>query len=409
MATAEQRARENIDQRLQVGNSQKGRPWTSLTYAIKSLRTTRPLLGRLRVSRQPDIAAQVNEIYGGDRYWPEPLLQLSPHFERGPSIEELATKGEVVAATAAMFQIRNEHGELESLRLHTHQAQALAAAKQGESFVVTTGTGSGKSLCFFIPIVDAVVRARQAGSAQKTSAVIVYPMNALANSQLEEIEKFLGNVSPAPVSVARYTGQEREEKRRHIADNPPDILLTNFMMLEYLMTRQDELDKKVIGNCAGLRFLVLDELHTYRGRQGADVALLVRRLRARLAGEVFQCIGTSATMASGTSEARNEAVARVASSLFGVEIKPAQVIGETLRRVTQNTATYETVKGSLKAALDAGVSATITRQSSCLAIHFQFGSRQGSGSSDKVVNGYAQNRASFPMLWFFWPKLVERH
>jgi len=70
--------------------------------------------------------------------------------------------------------------------------------------------------------------------------------------------------------------------RRHIADNAPDILLTNFMMLELLTTRQEEIDRKVISNCAGLRLLVLDELHTYRGRQGADVALLVRRVRERL-------------------------------------------------------------------------------------------------------------------------------
>jgi len=286
--------------------------------------------------RAPDIRAQVDEIYARDKYWPEPLLQVSPHFEPGPSVQELASRGEVLAATAAVFQLRGQGNATEPLRLHTHQAQALAAAKQGESFVVTTGTGSGKSLCFFIPIVDVVIRSREVGMAAKTAAIIVYPMNALANSQIEEIEKFLENVNPAPISVARYTGQERDEERRRIADNPPDILLTNFMMLEYLMTRQDELDKKVIGNCTGLRFLVLDELHTYRGRQGADVALLVRRVRARLAADRFQCIGTSATMASGTNEARNEAVASVASRVFGIEIKPTQVIGETLRRVTDS-------------------------------------------------------------------------
>lgn len=124
-------------------------------------------------------------------------------------------------------------------------------------------------------------------------------MNALANSQEEELEKFIGNVAGrAPVTFARYTGQEDNEERQRISQNPPDILLTNFMMLELLMTRQDDLDRRVIGNCAGVRFLVLDELHTYRGRQGADVALLVRRVRERLAPDRMQCIGTSATMAS---------------------------------------------------------------------------------------------------------------
>jgi len=74
------------------------------------------------------------------------------------------------------------------------------------------------------------------------------------------------------------------------------------MMLELLMTRQDDLDRKVIGNCAGLKFLVLDELHTYRGRQGADVALLVRRVREHLEPENLQCIGTSATMSVGPEQ-----------------------------------------------------------------------------------------------------------
>src|SRR5205085_11726272 len=131
-------------------------------------------------------------------------------------------------------------------------------------------------------------------------AIVIYPMNALANSQMKELEKYL---SPAagvpPVTFARYTGQESGDERTSIKDNPPDILLTNFMMLELLMTRQSELDQTVIRNCEGLSFLVLDELHTYRGRQGADVAMLIRRVRERLekAGQPILCVGTSATMA----------------------------------------------------------------------------------------------------------------
>ena len=106
-------------------------------------------------------------------------------------------------------------------------------------------------------------------------------MNALANSQQEELGKFARN-APGLVEFARYTGQDSNEVRQSIAKSPPDILLTNFMMLELLLTRQEALDRQVIKNCEGLEFLVLDELHTYRGRQGADVAMLVRRLRERL-------------------------------------------------------------------------------------------------------------------------------
>ena len=124
--------------------------------------------------------------------------------------------------------------------------------------------------------------------------------------------------------MRRYTGQESQEERRRIADDPPDILLTNFMMAELLLTRQDDLDTKVIENATGLDFIVLDELHTYRGRQGADVAILVRRLRNRCTPEKAPiCIGTSATMASEGSDAnRAQAVADVASRLFGTHIGP---------------------------------------------------------------------------------------
>ncbi|MDQ9758617.1 DEAD/DEAH box helicase, partial [Acinetobacter baumannii] len=78
----------------------------------------------------------------------------------------------------------------------------------------------------------------------------------------------------------RYTGQESKQERDDIKDNPPDILLTNYVMLDYLLMRSD--DKKVINNAKDLNFLVLDELHTYRGRSGADVSLLIRRLRSQL-------------------------------------------------------------------------------------------------------------------------------
>jgi ATP-dependent helicase YprA (DUF1998 family) len=99
-------------------------------------------------------------------------------------------------------------------------------------------------------------------------------MNALANSQREEIDKFIkqsGLPDHLRPTFARYTGQESSEERERIRQAKPDILLTNFMMLELLMTRQNELDRAVISNAHGLEFLVLDELHTYRGRQGADI------------------------------------------------------------------------------------------------------------------------------------------
>ena len=131
-------------------------------------------------------------------------------------------------------------------------------------------------------------------------AIVVYPMNALANSQVGELEKFLKFGYPAggePVTFARYTGQESPDERRRILADPPDILLTNYVMLELVLTRPDE-RKQLVRAAQGLRFLALDELHTYRGRQGADVAMLVRRLRDQCAADDLQVIGTSATMSS---------------------------------------------------------------------------------------------------------------
>ena len=187
-------------------------------------------------------------------------------------------------------------------------------------------------------------------------------MNALANSQMDELRKFISHVPDArPITFARYTGQEDQDERKRIADHPPDILLTNFMMLELLITRQEELDRRVIGNCAGLRFLVLDELHTYRGRQGADVALLVRRVRERLQPERLLCIGTSATMASeGSQKDKSLVVAGVASKLFGVPIAESSIIAETLERTTVSTATADSVRAELGVAIDAGVAPDIS-------------------------------------------------
>ena len=299
-----------------------------------------------------DIREQIEAIYAEQRYWPEPLIQINPSYKRSTDIGTLAANGVLDPGCADIFRANGQ-----PLLLYKHQEQAVALAAEGESFVVTTGTGSGKSLCFFIPIVSHVLDARRTSAQRRTHAIVVYPMNALANSQMEELGKFIGQApGDRPVTFARYTGQEDPAERRRVADEPPDILLTNFMMLELLMTRQEETDRQVISNCTGLRFLVLDELHTYRGRQGADVALLVRRVRERLQPEKLLCIGTSATMASeGSLDDRGRVVAGVTSRLFGSPIAESNVIAETLERITVSTATADSVRPDLGGAIDAGV------------------------------------------------------
>ncbi len=190
----------------------------------------------------------------------------------------------------------------ESPSCYTVTSARLSKSRARARATLTTGTGSGKSLAYIVPIVDAVLRDRLAHGARRpgVKAIVVYPMNALANSQVEEMRKFLQFGYPEggePVTFARYTGQESRDERRRILAEPPDVLLTNYVMLDLVLTRPDE-RKQLIRAAQGLRFLALDELHTYRGRQGADVALPSRmtgrgspaELPARLPGASRQLL-----------------------------------------------------------------------------------------------------------------------
>jgi ATP-dependent helicase YprA (DUF1998 family) len=212
--------------------------------------------------RSKDIRDGVDRIYQTNHFWPAPLISINPHFEKGKSITDLvADKDKTLhPLTEQIFRIEGK-----SITLHRHQGEAVSKARRGVSFAVTTGTGSGKSMCFFVPIIDAAVRSLAAGEPRRTRAIIVYPMNALANSQMEELNKFLsqsGLPDHLRPTFARYTGQDDDAGREAIRTEKPDILLTNFMMLELLMTRQSDRDREVIANAQGLDFIVLDELHT---------------------------------------------------------------------------------------------------------------------------------------------------
>lgn len=274
----------------------------------------------------------VEEQFNKGLLWPEVLIQLNPNFKPGGTTDELENSGLLSSGCSDIFRIRNDDGTPGSpLTFHTHQVEACKSATSGENYVLTTGTGSGKSLCYIVPIVDHVLRT---GSGKGIKAIIVYPMNALANSQQGELEKFLDpeRTGSPPVTFRRYTGQEGDEDREEILLNPPDILLTNYVMLELILTRPKE--RKLVEAAHNLRFLVLDELHTYRGRQGADVSLLVRRLKNSINAPNLLCVGTSATMGGSAGENHQEVVSEVASLIFGQEVKPNNVIGETLQPVS---------------------------------------------------------------------------
>jgi very-short-patch-repair endonuclease len=299
----------------------------------------------------PRIKAKVDGELDEGALWPEPLLQLNPTFLPGGTIDALVADGVLHPECNRIFRIdkTESDGVGKPLLLHTHQARAIRKAREGKSYVLTSGTGSGKSLAYIVPIVDHVLRH---GSGRGIQAIVVYPMNALANSQAEELKKFLERGYPegeSPVRVARYTGQEKRDKREEIRSDPPDVLLTNYMMLELLLTRRE--DRELVRAAQGLQFLVFDELHTYRGRQGADVALLIRRCRLAFGERDFICVGTSATMATeGSSLEQRREVAKAAQTLFGAAFDETQVIGESLERATPELPrgrTYEVLREAI--------------------------------------------------------------
>lgn len=217
-----------------------------------------------------------------------------------------------------------------------------------EPTIVTTGTGSGKTEAFLYPLLDYAVRARAQGVCG-IKAIILYPMNALANDQAARLARMIHeNPALRGLTAALYTGEHSAaprtamsedsliEDRHVIRSMAPDLILTNYKMLDQLLLRRP--DRPLWEQSAeSLRYLVLDEFHTYNGAQGTDVAMLIRRLRLllnRLAPQRTAMIpvATSATLGDDRDIAP---VADFASTIFGVEFTPDSVVTE--RRVTRES------------------------------------------------------------------------
>jgi ATP-dependent helicase YprA (DUF1998 family) len=216
--------------------------------------------------RDSRIRERVEKDLEGGLLWPEARIGLNPAFAEGALVDDLVASGVLHPECRKVFRLcKDEQDKQERpVKLHRHQVEAIEKARAGRNYVLTTGTGSGKSLSYIVPIVDHVLRSEKR---RGIKAIVVYPMNALANSQEQELRKFLCRGYPegkGPVTFRRYTGQEGDEEKQEILANPPDILLTNYVMLELILTRVDE--RQLVRAAQDLRFLVLDELHTYRGR-----------------------------------------------------------------------------------------------------------------------------------------------
>lgn len=291
------------------------------------------------------ILETVKKDFDSGNLYPEPLIQFNPSFETGGRVEDLVSSGILVRDFNNLFY--DEKGE--SWSIYKHQKEAIIKGNEGKGFIVTSGTGSGKSLTYISTIFNHLFRNPNRSGIK---AIIVYPLNALINSQETALFGFEENYRKRtgdrlPFRFAKYSGQEKQDVRDRIIANPPDILLTNYMMLELLMVRKTDevLRRSFLDN---IEYLVFDELHVYKGRQGADVSLLNRRIKAAAKNKNIICIGTSATMASGTIEEQKSEVAKVASRFFDSEFYPDDVIVESLTYSTNEVIpTKEELRTSL--------------------------------------------------------------
>lgn len=254
-----------------------------------------------------------------------------------------------------------------SFKPHQHQARAFARLVGGSarSTLIATGTGSGKTECFLFPVLEHARQMRAAGR-RGVKAILVYPMNALATDQANRVAKAIVTTPELRhVTAGLYVGDESEEKStdvRHVAgdrytvitdrgrirEEPPDILLTNYKMLDFLLLRARDVPLWRHNEPDTLRYLVVDELHAYDGAQGTDLACLIRRLKARLCTPpgALVAVGTSATLGSEG----NERLLTFAHDVFGEPFDGDAVIGEERESVSDylrdNTVEFVAMPGA---------------------------------------------------------------
>jgi ATP-dependent helicase YprA (DUF1998 family) len=302
------------------------------------LLTTLPIHGRFPKLRErfETLLARDYQLISG------PFVEAISDFEKGKSLADLVGGG---LANGALSDL----GPSEFARpMHKHQEEAfIAITRQHANTVIATGTGSGKTECFLYPILHTLLSS--ADRSPGVRALLVYPLNALANDQLYHrlVPAIVQRLGQHGLTVGRYTGQTKSNHSRQIIEDelllspemrerfpsgipanwllsreemrqrPPHVLVTNYAMLEHLL-----LLPRNAPLFAGhqLQFIVLDEIHTYRGAQATEVAFLLRKLQNRFArGRSVRCIGTSASLSDAKPEQEN--ILKFATNLFGCEVK----------------------------------------------------------------------------------------
>jgi ATP-dependent helicase YprA (DUF1998 family) len=243
-----------------------------------------------------------------------PFLEATPPYVTGSSIRELVDEG---ILNQGFLKLASNSFPLDR-PVYKHQEEAIRKVQDGRNILVATGTGSGKTESFLIPIINHLLNQRDAGKLTPgVRALLLYPMNALANDQVKRIREIL-SADPS-LTFGRYTGETLEKteaatkvyvqregrkpspnelvSREQMRATPPHILLTNYAMLEYLLLRPE--DHEIFGgpHSGSWKFVVADEAHTYDGAHGVEVALLLKKLRERIdKNQEIITIGTTATI-----------------------------------------------------------------------------------------------------------------
>lgn len=268
-----------------------------------------------------------------------PFLEAAPPYRKDKTVADLVEEG--LLCKGMMSLGGGEARNFDPYRpLYVHQVKAIEKSVAGRNYAVVTGTGSGKTECFLLPILnDILTEFEKSGRSAGVRAMILYPMNALANDQLKRLRRLLKGTD---ITFGRYTGDTEEKEsvalrkwkdenpdqtrlpneilsREKIRENPPNILLTNYSMLEYLLLRPEDAPLFEGAFGANWRHIAIDEAHVYSGALGTEIAYLLRRVKARIESETgelpkLHCYATSATIGS---EEDMPKVAKFARDLFG--------------------------------------------------------------------------------------------
>ena len=281
-----------------------------------------------------------------------PFVEIKDSFKSGRSIEELIDDGILSPLFRDLEMGKKYSPKLPISRpLYLHQEKAVEKIVLGNNVVVSTGTGSGKTNCFLIPVINELLREKEKGQLNDgVRAIFIYPMNALANDQIKGLREILmvypdirfgvyngGTENREMDAIKLYEAMYANEKyaelrkrlpneevsRERMKERPPHILFTNYAMLEHMLFRPG--DDSIFSN-SNFKFVVLDEAHVYAGATGIETAFLMGRLKGRITGDKKpQFILTSATLGDG-SPASNQRVAEFAERLTGCNYNTDEII-----------------------------------------------------------------------------------